>query len=131
MIDQSSLIRCLDRPSPIRDLADALLSNVDCGFALMDALMESGDLPMLTVGQCYMVKTAAHYYLGRVREASYSSVILEMVSEVYDTGEIGKCWTTGKPTTYENYPDDVTVTISTGAIVACPSWPKPLPRGDP
>jgi hypothetical protein len=81
---------------------------------------------MLEVGKCYMVKTHALYYLGRVTKSSLLWIELENVSEVYETGELPACWGATGPTTFENYPKKETVRIPVSSIQAAPSWTKEL-----
>ena len=124
-----SLLPLLEHPSVnVRVSAHAALggdASALCG--VLDALTEHGELPMLEVGKCYMIKTPTIYYLGRVKSIDYVCVVLEAASEVYETGETGKCWREGKPAGFEAFPAEETVSIPISSIISAISWSQKLP----
>ena len=125
-----NVVTLLDhRSENVRAAASALLNDEDAWHGLMDALEEGGEMPLFEVGKCYLVKTHALYYLGRVKAVSFEGVILEQVSEVYDTGPMNLFFA-GTIKQFESYPKGVTCPIPIGSIQAAPSYPeKHLPGG--
>ncbi len=107
----------------------ALEGQKDAISPLMDALQENRmeSLYLVEQGKCYMVQTPTFYWLGRVKYVDWVKVVLEDVTQVFDTGTIEDCFGKGIITNGETFPKNITVTINTDMIGACPDWIHPLP----
>ena len=79
---------------------------------------------LITEGKAYFFKTFSHYYLGRVRHATPTHVVLDEASEVYDTGPLATFFGEGKPKRCERLPDGWSVPL--GATAFGP-WDHKLP----
>jgi hypothetical protein len=117
------------RSAPIQGLARAALEG-DAGVLpfLWDYLHECGERAMqsLRVGECYLIRTTAYTYTGRVRSVSFTDVVLGEAAWIPATGGYHEALRTGNLAAVEPYPDEVI--LSTAAIVDAARWEHKLPR---
>lgn len=80
------------------------------------------------VGSSVFVRTVTYAYTGEVVHFDADWVVLKDVAWIADSGRWSEACKTGEFSEVEAYPDDVTTSVSRGAIVEICEWPHELPR---
>src|SRR5689334_13007515 len=90
-------------------------------FLLTDYLQEEMGIDFmmaLEVGQNYLIRTVTHYYTGKVKHVSFTSIVLDDAAWIPDTGRFSECLRSGNLQEVEPYPGECI--INAAAVVdAC------------
>jgi hypothetical protein len=114
-----------------RSLARAVVYTGEGLEMLYDHLIEIGfeNMESIKVGETYFIRTLTYHYFGRVKEKTFTDLVLEDASWVAVSDRLGDMLSKGQlnknVAEIERYPDDVIVALD--KITDATVWKHPLP----
>jgi hypothetical protein len=83
--------------------------------------------PYLIVGKPYFIRTATHYYTGKLEWVGRNEIVLTSAAWIADTGRFSEFASGSEAKEVEMYQEDSRVIIGRGAIVDMSERVGPLP----
>ena len=82
---------------------------------------------MWVIGQKYLIRTATHYWTGRLIDVGPQEIVIDKASWIPQTGKWSHALCTGELEDTESVPGDVI--INRYGVIDATMWLHPLPKG--